>query len=297
MSRKISANTRLKKSRSKLNKPRQQGNRRWLGATLVLIAIPLLWFNERYAPATADGDNVAVDISAVRIDPANEGKLVHVTGKAIAREIVKDPLFGVTANTIRLHRKVEMYQWQERSTVTGHSYGQVWSEEPIDSATFKQPQGHQNPPMPFTSEDTFAGDIRLGVFRLNRKIVGRLEGADPVELPQAKLPPLVHAPMIPIPSGFQIGNPASPRIGNLRVTFQQLRSPDISIVARQAGNTFEPYRKPSGEVVDIVAMGTRSAEEMLAGARPVNAGTRWIFRGAGLGLILAGLALVFSPVW
>jgi Transmembrane protein 43 len=127
-----------------------------------------------------------------------------------ANEIVADPLFGVSVKARHLRRKVEMYQWKE--TAPGN-YSQIWSEQLIDSSTFKTPSGHMNPPiMPFRSEDFPAG------------VTSRGDG-DPVDASQAKLPLSVHAATTPIESGFEIGNPASPRIGNLRVTFQQSNRP------------------------------------------------------------------------
>jgi hypothetical protein len=55
-----------------------------------------------------------VTVDASSVDPANEGKLVHLTAKAVTDETLADDMFGVSANAIKLRRNVEMYQWKEK---------------------------------------------------------------------------------------------------------------------------------------------------------------------------------------
>src|SRR5215469_735918 len=285
-----------------------------LGIVLFIIAFPVLWFNEGYAVKTArsltKGAKTVIDVSSDRVEPANEGKLVHVTGTATTAETVTDPILGVSANTIRLRRKVEMYQWKETSstekqknlggsetTTTVYNYTQVWSEQPIASTAFKQPQGHQNPAVwPFRSADYFAADMKLGAFRLNQHLVNQFTGADPVDVSQAKLPAAIQARARQLGSGFEIGDPASPQAGDLRVAFEQLKSPEVSIVSGQVRDTFEPYGVPGGETVELVVMGTQSAAAMFGSAESKNVGRTWLLRGLGFVLMFAGLMLVLSPL-
>ena len=147
-----------------------------------IIAFPLLWWNEGRAIQTAralqEGERTVIGVAAGPVDPANEGKLVHVMGRATIDETLKDAMFGVSANAIKLRRTVQMYQWTEKSssqkqknlggsetTETTYTYEPSWSEKPVDSASFKQRSGHENPPMPFLSAELAAGDVRLGAFR------------------------------------------------------------------------------------------------------------------------------------
>lgn len=243
MSPKTSGNGRQSKSRSKSsNGNRTPRTRLWLGIALLAVAIAVFWFNERYSPEV-------VDISAGRVNPANNGKLVRVSGRATAGGAITDSVFGVTARAIRLRRRVEIYQSKETAA--------VWSER------------QANPPMPFLSADTFARDVRLGAFRLSPDVVAGLNGGEAVDASNATLPETIRARAHPIKSGFQVGDPAAPRIGDLRITFQQLRSPRISIVVRQAGDTLE------------------SADD--ATVDPARTST---FRVIGFGIALIGLALL-----
>ena len=88
-----------------------------LGLVLVVASCIGLFWNEGRAVQTAkslaEGESLVVDIDPGRIDPANEGKLIHVTGTMKAGTAPNDTEFGVSADGLKLVRTVEMYQWQE----------------------------------------------------------------------------------------------------------------------------------------------------------------------------------------
>lgn len=89
------------------------------GFILFIIAFPLLFWNEGRAVKTykslKEGSGAVISVLADQVDPNNEGKLVHLSGRASTEETLTDPVFGVSENALRLRRKVEMYQWQEHS--------------------------------------------------------------------------------------------------------------------------------------------------------------------------------------
>ena len=135
-----------------------------IGFALVAGACAFLFWNEGRAVQTqkslTEGAGLVVDVDPARIDPANDGKLIHVSGELKAATPLTDAEFGVTAAGIRLARDVEMYQWKEEKktetkknlggseeTVTTYSYVQAWSDSRIDSSDFKEPSGHTNPQM------------------------------------------------------------------------------------------------------------------------------------------------------
>jgi hypothetical protein len=285
----------------------------FVGLLLFVAAFPVLWFNEGYAVKMArsltEGASEVVGVAADSVDPANEGKLVHVAGRATTEETITDPLFKVSANAIRLRRKVEMYQWRETSTTrterntggsettrTTYSYDRVWSEQPIDAGSFRHPEGHQNPPMPFGSADYTARRVTLGAFRLNASQVGQLSGADPVDISAAEPPESIRDRAQRSGSGFHAGNPGLPVLGDLRITFTQVSPGEASVVARQFGDTFEPYRAKAGGSIELVAMGTQSAQAMFDTAMTHNTVRTWILRAVGLALMLFGLMLILNPL-
>src|SRR5436305_8315140 len=88
-----------------------------LGLALVVASGIGLFWNEGRAVQTVksltEGASLVVDIDPGRVDPANDGKLVHVTGNMKADTEPNDAEFGVSAEGLHLVRAVQMYQWQE----------------------------------------------------------------------------------------------------------------------------------------------------------------------------------------
>jgi hypothetical protein len=87
-----------------------------IGVVLIIGAIILLFWNEGRAVTTArslaEGSHAVVEVGSASVDPANEGKLVYVSGELDARAPLTDQEFGVTANALRLGR---------RSSLTPHN--------------------------------------------------------------------------------------------------------------------------------------------------------------------------------
>ena len=241
----------------------------FIGIILFIIGIPVLWLNEGRAVKTyralKEGAENVMPIEAAKVDAANEGKLVHVSGKAETEDVLKDSQFGIEFKGIKLARKVEMYQWEEHSStetkkkvggseekVTTYTYGKDWSETAIDSSQFKE-DGHVNPgAMPFSNKDYKAQNVKLGAFKLNESQIGRISGDEPLVL-AADIPmPAGMANVSRMENGFYIsksGNSsqAAPEIGDVRVTFSAAGAQDISLCAVQAGDSFRPYTAKNGK--------------------------------------------------
>lgn len=169
-----------------------------IGILLFIVSFPVLFWNEGRAVHTArdlsEGKGNVVSISdPSKVDSGNEGKLVHLTGKADTKDELKDDKFGVTANAIRLVRDVEMYQWKEEQkkekkkklggkeeTVTKTTYKKVWSAEPVSSESFKYQKGHVNPTMPYQSQTWTADKVTLAAYTLPPDLVRQISGDDKV---------------------------------------------------------------------------------------------------------------------
>jgi len=83
-----------------------------IGLLLFVIAFPLLFWNEgravkQFKSLKELGAHV-VPVASAPIDPGNEGKPVHVTGKADTEAVLTDPVFALSANALKLDRVVEM---------------------------------------------------------------------------------------------------------------------------------------------------------------------------------------------
>lgn len=288
-----------------------------VGGLFFVGSFPLLFWNEGRAVKTArsleEGAGAVMSVPADRVDPGNQGKLLHVSGEAATSETLSDTQFGVSAPAIRLERVVEMYQWKEdeksetknkigggTETVKTYTYRKTWSEDLIDSDRFKQGDSHSNPAAkPFESSSWTARTVTLGAYRLSEGQVGRLDKKEPVSLDGVKVPAPVAEKAKPVAEKDQLyvsRDPASPAIGDARITFKAVRPATVSVVARQVGDSFEPYLAKAGGSVDLLEYGQKSADAMFQAAQAANTTLTWILRGGGFLLMFLGLVMVFKPI-
>lgn len=288
-----------------------------LGPILILIAVQLLFWNEGRAVRTyktlREGGKIAVSISCDRVDAGNEGKLVHVIGRAETDQSLADPVFGVSAaKVLKLQRAVEMYQWQESKssqtrkkfgggteTVTTYDYSRVWSGQAIDSSTFKKADEHKNPgSMPYASNSWRAEPVKLGAFTLSRSLVDSIDNYTQLEVPAtAAIPVELQGKARAANAGFYIGkDPTTPQIGDLRVTFKKAEPTEVSVIARQINNTFEPYQAKAGGRIELLETGTHSVEDMIQSAQSQNKILTWVLRGVGFLVMALGWGAIFGPL-
>lgn len=286
-----------------------------VGLVLLVVAFSLLFWNEGRAvkryKSLKEGSAVLVSIPADKVDPANQGKLVHLSGMALTEETLVDPLFGVTSQAIQLVRSVEMYQWEQNSqsqekkklgggteTTTTYTYTQTWSDNHISSSNFKSPQGHENPAqMHYQPEKLVAQTVTVGAFTLSPSLIGKINDFSRVELGgDYKLPNNIAAKGQVTSNTIYLGNdPGIPRIGDVRVTFQEIRPHIVSLVSRQIKNTFEPYQAKAGGSVELLVSGEQSGKSMFQQAQKSNTVLTWVLRATGCILLFLGFKLILGP--
>ena len=172
-----------------------------VGFLLFLAGTALLWWNEGDFVATRDALNEAQGIArempdVTRVDPAFNGSLVHATAPADTRDVVKDPLFGISERAIRLERRVQFYQWTEHSTkekrtklgggeetVTTYTYKREWVDAPVDSSSFRDPDARMNHVngvlLSVGKEDFMAASVNFGAYVLPLFLAKTIDGAQP----------------------------------------------------------------------------------------------------------------------
>lgn len=284
------------------------------GLILIAASFVLLFWNEGRAvkrqKALEEGEGKVVSVLADKVDSGNEGKLVHVSGEAVTDEKLNDPVFGVQANALKIRRSVEMYQWEESTssetkkklgggteTVTTYSYSKDWSSNIINSSEFKNPQGHANPKsMPYQSENWQAKKVNLGDFLLSSSLVSMINSFEPLAAGNGEqLPDALKDKAKVVDGGFYIGEaPASPKVGDLRVTFKMVKPLNVSVVSTQKGNSFVPYVSSNGNSVELLQTGTHTAEQMFQKAMDDNKALTWILRIVGFVLMMIGFNMLFK---
>ncbi len=285
-----------------------------VGLVLFLIAFPLLFWNEgrsvKRHKTLQEGSGIVISVPSEKVDSANEGDLVHLSGLATTKETLSDPVFGISANAIKLKRKAEMYQWEEKTssteetklgggteTKTTYSYNKVWSSWLINSSNFKRTSGHENPKtMPYESKELVAEHVTLGAFRLPQSIVSKISGFAPLTIAEsAPLPNIQSAKVQRMEKGYYLGNDINhPEIGDMRISFQVLKPMDTSVVAQQIKDSLEPYQSSQGGSIELVASGIVSSGAMFEKAEQDNVIMTWLIRLGGFILMFAGLKMALN---
>jgi hypothetical protein len=258
----------------------------------------------------------AVDIHADKLDPKNEGKLVHVTDALSGIEKLSDPEFGVAVDALKLRRRVWMYQWQQGSRQSKSSYGvedangntttllktenynytQNWFENVINSRSFHN-SGHDNPSeMKISARIVSATNITLGAFTLAPELSAQLDNYTTVQLNLTNLATLGAAPRT---MAKQVGEELyfgadhdHPAIGDLKVRVEVALPATVSIIARQQGMVLSPQVVGKRVSVSLLRVGTHSVPEMVAQFAKTNSQQRMLVWVAGGILMLCGLGLL-----
>jgi hypothetical protein len=286
------------------------------GLVLIAGSIILLFWNEgraiQSARSLAEGGKVVVDVSPDSIDPANEGRLIHVSGDARTTAPLADREFGVSTKALRLVRTAEMYQWQEErhdethkslggseQTVTTYTYKKVWSDRAINSQNFRHSEDHINPQKKFGRLNVTAADATLGAFRLDAALLNLLPTNTALQLdPQAADPLKPSMPNAQIVDGkiYIAANPDSPQIGDYRISYAYAEVGPVSAIGRQAGSGIAQYQTRAGDRLLLAVGGQQAAADMFKEAERENRILTWVIRLAGVLAMWLGAYLILRPL-
>jgi hypothetical protein len=287
------------------------------GLILLVGSSVLLFWNEGRAVQTerslAEGRGLVVTVEPARVDPANEGKLVHVNGEVKAVEPLRDAEFRVAVTGLRLIRTVEMYQWKEEShsethktlgggedTTTTYTYHLTWNGTRIDSSHFRRPEGHENPQMRYAPTTYTARDATLGAFRPSETALRLLPADQVVRVDPALADALrgrISGPLQVVDDKIFLGaDPGQPRAGDHRISFSTVPNGPASFIGRQSGADFAEYQTKSGDKLLMARSGLMSAPDMFKAAEDENRTLTWILRAVGVFAMFIGFALILWPL-
>jgi hypothetical protein len=308
-----------------------------LGIILFLASFVVIFWNEgravHRAEALEEGKANFVEVTDVsKVNPENNGKLVHMTGEATTSETIKDPVFGVSATALKLTRNAEIYQWVERSeskkerkgtqdvTTTYYYHDKKWVKEPVDSSKFHPDDGDKADEviknvgtLPYKDDVVRAKDAHIGAYKLTEHQVDQMGAGDQLPVTtemEATLPDKLkgkvkaghdgdyYQPIARDDTTKKTKDDPSldPQIGDVRYSFMVVKPATVSLIYRQNGDTFEPYTAKSGSVLDLLVLGKKSAQEMFAAEEEANVTMTWILRLVGLVMMAAGIFLVLNPI-
>lgn len=300
------------------------GNIKRAGWGLIFLgSLVLLFWNEGFGKRRADSlveiSRQVQTVGSASIDPAFEGKPVHLSAPATSQGGSRDEVFGVHAQGVALYRHVEMLQWVEYEETEGRGrkkrstyyYELEWDSQIHDSSQFEQPQGHENPKPALESAGFFASDARFGPYRfdnvtvMQRALRDMDRGSRPGSLgnwPEMveTLPELSETLRAKRwytlePGVYYRGDEASDeaQLGDLRVSFYAFPSGfQLTQIGAQLGDRIEPWPASSGDRVLLLRGGNMDAQALIQEAQAMGSSKTHMLRIIGLvGAVLGAIGV------
>jgi hypothetical protein len=280
----------------------------------IYYAITTLMTNEQnvllHAKTLAEGKRLVISIESDQVDLSHEKSLVHLTAEMTTDETLIDPQFKIDVDAIKLRRIVEMYQWQEKHSKNESShieyiYEKIWSNRFIDSKAFKF-EKHHNPTMYLNSKDFNAENVKIGHFILSPNIINKMTRYQKLSITelsfikaQDNLQKLLQGKESHLNEGnFYVGkNPASPKIGDLRIKFELIRHETISIIAKQVNSNLVPYQTQTGNQIELFEYGVVSTNRMFINERISLFFSQFNKRFFGFFMMFLGIYVIFGLLW
>ena len=210
-------------------------------------------------------------------------------------------------------------------TVTTYSYKKNWVSHPVDSQGFQQSEGHENSArIQVENEKQYAQNVSFGAYRLPEFFIRSISGEKPLNLaltdadranlqkaffsrdPQdmanrdtaadnGTVGPntMIHTQANTLYVGR---HPNAPKIGDVRVTFFEVKPAEISILARVSGDTFLQFRASNGQSFSRLSMGVHDMNGMFEDAKSSNDTMTMILRFVGIFMCISGLGMVVAPI-
>nr|XP_050859633.1 transmembrane protein 43 homolog isoform X2 [Vespula vulgaris] len=278
-----------------------------IGSILFATGMCLLFWNEGKAVKVAYSldealQNVAVLSNPFKLLPEFEGRLIHISGSLSISEPLTEPDHGIIMLSVKLKRRVQMYQWveieEERSFggVTEEEkhyyYTTEWKDKLIDSDHFYIRTGHHNPKeIPIKSQIQIANEVKIGAFILGLELKKKFN--EFVEITSDERP---ERKDIKMHSGLYYHSTDlwNPQVGDIRIQFSYAgKQGDIySIVGMMEKGVIVPYITSHGEDILLQRKHKMTVDQMFHLEHMHNYWRTWSIRGLGwLVLFLAATCL------
>ena len=310
------------------------------GFLALLIGTIMLVYNEgdfkRTSDAIEEAESVVVEMADVNIlDDEQEGKLAYGVSLTQTEDILKDDLFDVAVNGIKLLRDVKYYQLVEirhertetdsdgdERTVVTYTYENKWTNEPVNSAKFNTSKYHSYNwvranidtmtvwagvvgwgayKLPDFLKYAIGGDVAPVQLKLSEEKRGKWETTIEMASSSRTASALVKAKSENVHidgNTIYLGpNPSSPVIGDVRVQINYIPpGRDLSVIAQVKGNTFTKYVAKNKKEYFSVKNGNLSLSKMIEEDKSENTSTAWMMRIFLTLLIITGIRLVMMPI-
>ncbi|MFC5580240.1 TMEM43 family protein [Rhodanobacter terrae] len=214
-----------------------------VGALLVLAGVGLAATTARgllnYRMAASRHGGEVTSLGSDMLPQAGQyGYMVRLVGTPTVVEAPRDPEFNLRVNTPVLLRHVEMFQWREVRIGDAVHYEMDWVDRPLDASRFEEPAGHANPAsFPISGKQFDAGLVQMGGFKLDPVLLHALPGSQQVAPDTKSLPENLAASFTLYRNHLVTSaHPDDPRLGDLRVSWDEVPLQQLTIVGRVSGD-------------------------------------------------------------
>ncbi|KAB0798694.1 hypothetical protein PPYR_09687 [Photinus pyralis] len=277
-----------------------------IGFLLLVAGILVLTWNEgravHHAHSLDEAFNNVIALNPYdRLKPEYEGRLVHISGPLLVEEPLTEPDYGISIQSVKLKRRVQMYQWVEDRV--RHDYAQVsmpqdadnvdyyylteWRDKLVDSRSFYIRHGHENPTeIPLKSVVHVSPSVRIGQHTLGSELKEKftnyieVSGDERPERRDIKL----HLGLY-----YHCNDVWNPEVGDVRVQFYYagISGEVVSVVGKQENGVLVPYTTTRNHQVLLVRQGALTISQMFNEEKTDAYYETWKFRATGLFVLYA----------
>ncbi|XP_033207441.1 transmembrane protein 43 homolog isoform X2 [Belonocnema kinseyi] len=262
-----------------------------IGFILFVIGMSLLFWNEGKAVKVAHSldealNNVVILSYSSKLQSEYEGHLVYLSGPLEVLEPLTEPEYGIIVDSVKLKRRVQMFQWveikEERyDSVDDYYYTTEWQDKLIDSKLFYIPFGHENPrEMPIKSKLQIADEVKIGAFVFGTELKKKFNNY--VEITSDERP---ERKDIKMHSGLYYHSEDlwNPKVGDIRIQFSYAgKAREVySIVGMLADGRIKPYITSHGEEILLQRNHKVTMDKMFHLEHVHNYWRTWKMRGIG----------------
>ncbi|XP_034943332.1 transmembrane protein 43 homolog [Chelonus insularis] len=266
-----------------------------IGCILCLIGIFLLVSNEGEAASVSHSLNEALSHIVIieniyDLSKDYEDRLVYFSGPLWINEPLTEPDYGVIIESVKLKRRVQVYQWveiEEERTYENYEDGKhyyyttEWKDKLIDSDQFYIRYGHENPKeMPIKSQIQIADQVKIGNIILGSELKKKFN--DFREITSDQRPERsdikMHAGLY-----YHSSDLWNTQVGDVRVllSFAGKAGDIYTIVGKFVRGTIVPFITPHGNEILLQRKNKVTIEIMFHLEHVYNYWRTWIMRCIG----------------
>ncbi len=281
-----------------------------IGLGMFVFSFGLLYWNEGRVNI-ANIAKTATEISATT-NPSieHDQQPVSTTGTIQSQDVIGDT-FLQEGQYLSLRRNVEMYAWDEKEestsqtnvggsekTETTYTYTKTWTRTPDDSSTFKQPDDHENPPMPIDQYTVHVPTATIGIYTLDTKQL-TFPPHNQLQLNNANV--ILTDDMQQVNDQYLFqgkGTFGAPEVGDIRVHYSVVSNPidNVTVFGKlnTSTNRIDPYYGAKNTNLYRAFEGAR--DTAITTMQMEHTLLLWVLRIGGFLLMWFGLMALFGPI-